>query len=71
VANSNHASRVLDLIMSISCLVAVVVIGVFMVCDICSLIAVPPPPYVRYVLGAVMGVCGTVPFVRLGDSWGC
>jgi hypothetical protein len=67
MANSNNVSRVLDLIMSISCLIAVVAIGIFMVCDICSLIADSPPPYVRYVLGAVMGVCGTVPFIKLSD----
>jgi hypothetical protein len=67
MANSNHVSRLLDLIMSISCLITVVVIGIFMVCDICSLIADPPPPYVRYVLGAVIGVCGTAPFIKMSD----
>lgn len=62
---------ILDLVVLIFCLVAVAAIGIFMVCDICSLIAGPPPPYVRYLLGAVMGVCGTVPFIKMSDLWGC
>jgi hypothetical protein len=60
-------SKVLDSIMLIACLVAVVVIGIFMVCDICGWLTISPPPYIRYLFGAVMGVCGAVPFIRLSD----
>ena len=64
---NDSISKVLDLIMLIACLVAVVGIGIFMVCDICGWLTNPCPPYVRYLLGAVMGVCGIVPFIKLSD----